>query len=170
MAYLEDVECRINATEERLMKYSDSECLMEILDYRYELFDLKKYYGQLLSIFENCVENDNEIFSENGVRYFSVLASRTGRLLDRTVSLRDYVSQAREAYQAQTDIEQNKLMRVFTVITAVFLPLTLLVGWYGMNFKYMPELSSPYAYPAFVGICIAIVVVLIIIFKRRKWF
>ena len=61
-------------------------------------------------------------------------------------------------------------MRVFTVITAVFLPLTLLVGWYGMNFSHMPELDSPFAYPAFAAICGIIVIVLIIIFKRRKWF
>ena len=170
MSYLEKIECRINATEERLMKYSDSECLMEILDYRYELFDLKRYYQQLVSVFECCEENENGVFSDDGTRHFSVLANRAGRLLDRTVSLRDYVSQAREAYQAQIDIDQNKLMRVFTVITAVFLPLTLLVGWYGMNFKYMPELDYRYSYPAFAAVCAVIVIALIIVFKKRKWF
>ncbi|MBE6641291.1 MAG: hypothetical protein E7619_06865 [Ruminococcaceae bacterium] len=170
MSYLDGVECRINATEERLMKYLDSDCLMEILDYRYELFDLKRYYQQLVSVFESCEENENGLLSEEGTRYFSVLANRAGRLLDRTASLRDYVSQAREAYQSQIDIEQNKLMRVFTVITAVFLPLNLLVGWYGMNFKYMPELSLPYAYGVFAAVCAVIVTVLIIIFKKRRWF
>ncbi len=170
MAHLEKVECRINATEERLMKYSDSECLMEILDYRYELFDLKRYYQQLVSVFECCEENDNGVFSDDGTRYFSVLANRAGRLLDRTVSLRDYVSQAREAYQSQIEIDQNRLMRVFTVITAVFLPLTLLAGWYGMNFKYMPELDYRYSYPIFTAVCLVIAIALIIIFKRRKWF
>lgn len=170
MAHLEAVESRINAIEERLMKYSNSECLMDILEFRYELFDLKRYYSQLYSIFEDCEENENEIFSEDGMRHFSILANRAERLLSHTVSLRDYVSQAREAYQAQTEIEQNALMRIFTVITAVFLPLTLLVGWYGMNFKYMPELDFEYAYPIFTGICLAIVITLVIIFKKRKWF
>ena len=170
MSYLEGVESRINATEERLMKLLDSDCLMEILDYRYELFDLKRYYQQLVSVFECCEENDNGIFSEEGIRYFSVLANRAGRLLDRTVSLRDYVSQAREAYQSQIDIEQNKLMRVFTVITSVFLPLNLLVGWYGMNFKFMPELGFRYAYAIFAAVCAVIITVLLIIFKRKKWF
>ena len=170
MSYLEGVESRINATEERLMKLLDSDCLMEILDYRYELFDLKRYYQQLVSVFECCEENDNGIFSEEGIRYFSVLANRAGRLLDRTVSLRDYVSQAREAYQSQIDIEQNKLMRVFTVITSVFLTLNLLVGWYGMNFKFMPELGFRYAYAIFAAVCAVIITVLLIIFKRKKWF
>lgn len=170
MAYLERIECRINATEERLMKYSDSECLIEILDYRYELFDLKRYYRQLVSVFECCEENDNVIFTDEAIRYFSVLANRANRLLDRTVSLRDYVSQAREAYQSQIEIEQNKLMRIFTVIAAVFLPLTLLVGWYGMNFKFMPELNYRYSYYIFIAVCAAIVAILIAIFKKRKWF
>jgi len=170
MAHLENIESRINSTEEKLMTGADRSCIMDILDFRYELFDLKRYYQQLVSVFECLEENDNELFEESSLRYFSILLNRANRLFERTVSLQDYVSQVREAYQSQIDIEQNKLMRVFTVITAVFLPLTLLVGWYGMNFKYMPELASRYSYPIFTAVCIGIVAVLIIVFKKRKWF
>ena len=76
----------------------------------------------------------------------------------------------RDAYQAQIDIEQNNLMRIFTVITAVFLPLTLMVGWYGMNFKYMPELEWQYSYPVFIVVSVLVCIVLLIIFKKKKWF
>ena len=75
-----------------------------------------------------------------------------------------------EAYQAQIDIEQNNLMKIFTVITAIFLPLTLMVGWYGMNFKYMYELDSVYRYPVFIICSIIVCIVLIIYFKKRHWF
>lgn len=71
--------------------------------------------------------------------------------------------------QSQADIALNKLMKVFTVVTTIFLPLTLITGWYGMNFK-MPEYGWVYAYPAVIFICIIIVISSIIIFKKNKWF
>ena len=75
----------------------------------------------------------------------------------------------REAYQAQLSIRQNDLMKVFTVVTAVFLPLTLLTGWYGMNFAFMPELRWRYGYPAVMVLGAAIVGALLYWFKRKKW-
>lgn len=86
------------------------------------------------------------------------------------INLRDYVSQVREAYQAQIDIGLNKIMKVFTVISAVFLPLTFLVGWYGMNFESMPEFSWKYGYIFAIGLTLLIIVVCLVIFKRKKWF
>jgi magnesium transporter len=59
-------------------------------------------------------------------------------------------------------------MKLFTVITTVFLPLTLMVGWYGMNFDYMPELHWRYGYPALIVISVVVVVLCLILFKKRK--
>ena len=67
------------------------------------------------------------------------------------------------------DTMLRKCSAVLTVVTTVFMPLTLIVGWYGMNFKYMPELDSVWGYPAVIGISVLIVVVSIIFFKRKKW-
>lgn len=76
----------------------------------------------------------------------------------------------REAYQSQIDIEQNHIMKIFTLITAIFLPLTLMVGWYGMNFKHMYELNSPYSYPIFILISILVCISLVIYFKKNIGF
>lgn len=167
---LQALECKINAIEERLIRYSDSECMPEILDLKYELFDLKAYYSQLISIFEECNENENGVFDTETAKSFGNLQSRCEKLLNFTLELRDYLSQARDACQSQIEIEQNRLMRIFTAITAVFLPLNLLVGWYGMNFKSMPELSYPSGYKIFTAVCVFIAVTLILFFKKRKWF
>ena len=86
------------------------------------------------------------------------------------MNLRDYVTQMREAYQAQVDIEQNQLMKFFTVITSLFLPLTLLVGWYGMNFSNMPELTWKYGYASIIVLSILICIGMIAWFKKKKWF
>ena len=84
-------------------------------------------------------------------------------------NLQAIVSQMQDTYQAQLSIQQNDLMKVFTIVTAIFLPLTLLAGWYGMNFADMPELHWRYGYPAVAGVSLAIVLGLVWFFKRKKW-
>ena len=91
------------------------------------------------------------------------------RLQDRVTSLREYVAQLRDLIQARLDVKQNKIMTVLTVITSIFLPLTLIAGWYGMNFKYMPELEWRWSYPAVIVISAVIVVVCLWWFKKKKW-
>ena len=98
-----------------------------------------------------------------------VLGRRTGRYLQKVCALQELVAQLREAYQSQLAIQQNDLMKIFTVVTAVFLPLTLLVGWYGMNFVGMPELHWKYGYPAVILVSVGIVAALVIYFKKKKW-
>ena len=90
-------------------------------------------------------------------------------ILNAVQSLRESVAQLREAYQSQLSIQQNDLMKIFTVVTAVFLPLTLLVGWYGMNFSNMPELSWKYGYPAVIVISLVIVMICLWIMKKKKF-
>ena len=60
-------------------------------------------------------------------------------------------------------------MALLTVITSIFMPLTLIAGWYGMNFKYMPELEYKWAYPLVIAISVLIVVFSLIFFKKKKW-
>ncbi len=167
--YLEALEEKITETEDDLLTSSKKECASEIISYRRELLQLKKYYEQLNRIFEGLVENENNLISETSLRYFHILDSRIDRLFANVLNIRDYVTQVREAYQAQIDIEQNNLMRIFTVITSIFLPLTLIVGWYGMNLQ-MPEFSWKYGYAFVISLSLLISTICLIIFKKRKWF
>ena len=114
-------------------------------------------------------ENENNFFSKDNTRYFHLFTQRVSRLHDITASLRDYSIQIRDLYQSQLDKKQNRIMTLLTVITSIFMPLTLIAGWYGMNFKYMPELDYKSAYPIVIGVSIAIVVVCLIFFKKKKW-
>lgn len=141
----------------------------KIVMYRKELLRRKRYYEQLVAIFENLSADDEGFLSRETKRHFSILQNRAERFRSIVLNLRDYVTQMREAYQSQIDIQQNQLMRLFTVITAIFLPLNLLVGWYGMNFKNMPELAWRYGYLGVIIISVIICVFLIIWFKKRRW-
>jgi len=169
VARLDQLETEITDTESEVLSGSRKGFLDEILDYRRELLRLKRYYEQMSSIFDELAANDNELLSRDTVRRFTILTSRAERYLTGVANLREYVAQMREAYQAQIDIQQNELMKVFTVVTAVFMPLTLLVGWYGMNFQ-MPELQWAYGYPVVIGISVVTALCLILYFKKRRWF
>ena len=81
----------------------------------------------------------------------------------------ELVAQLREAYQSQLAIQQNDLMRVFTIVTVLFLPLTLITGWFGMNFVNMPELQSEWGYPVIIAASILLVAGLLWFFRHKKW-
>lgn len=170
MSHLDRFEAEITDTEDELLSGSRRSYLKKIIAYRKELLRLKRYYQQLASIFDELSANDNGLLTAESVRRFVILSSRTERYLSSVVNLREYVAQMREAYQAQIDIQQNDLMKIFTVVTAIFLPLTLLVGWYGMNFRNMPELQWAYGYPAVIGVSVTLVVGMVLWFKKKRWF
>lgn len=169
MDYLETLEDSIAELENNLLINSKTQCAKSIVLFRKELIRLKKYYEQLNSIFEDIIGNENELISQGHLRYFAALDNRVDRMFNTVLNLRDFVSQVREAYQAQIDIEQNGIMKVFTVITSIFLPLTLIVGWYGMNLQ-MPEFNWKYGYPAVIIFSAVVCLICIVFFKRKKWF
>ena len=74
-----------------------------------------------------------------------------------------------DLYQSQLDVRQNRIMGLLTIVTTVFTPLTLITGWYGMNFKYMPELEYRISYPIVILLCIVIVISCLAFFKKKKW-
>lgn len=170
MIYLDSFEEQIIDAENEAIKDEKEDYLDKIIEFRKHLLNLKHYYNQLQIIFDGFLENEKNYFDEETLRKLTIVHNRIDRLQLSVLNLRDYVTQMREAYQAQIDIEQNNLMRIFTVITAIFLPLTLMVGWYGMNFKNMYELDNDYGYPAFIVISILVCVTLLLYFKKRKWF
>ena len=114
-------------------------------------------------------ENENNFFRQENLRYFRLFLNRIARLHDNSTSLRDYTMQLRDLYKAHIDIKQNRIMTVLTVVTTIFMPLTLIAGWYGMNFRYMPELEWKWSYPVVIGASIAIAAGSLLFYKKIKW-
>lgn len=167
--YIETLEQEITDLEESLITSMKKDYIQEIISLRKRLLILKRYYEQLLDIAEAMEENENELITKNMARYFRLLTNRTQRLSNSISNLRDYVSQVREAYQAEVEISQNDIMKFFTVITSIFLPLTLIVGWYGMNFP-MPEYKWAYGYPVVIIVSVTVALFSLYYFKKNKWF
>lgn len=166
---LKHIEYNIAKLEEQVIKDIERDFTRDIIQLRKQLLYLKRYYEPLIDIAESLEENENGLIDEGAIRFFTILVNRVERLNHNVVNLRDYVTQVREAYQAQVDIKLNKTMKLFTVVTTIFLPLTLIVGWYGMNFKYMPEYDWAYGYPSVIAISLVVVVVCLIYFKRHNY-
>lgn len=135
---MEDVENDIADMESNLILNGKTDCVEEILKLSRRLAVQKRYFSQLYDIYDNMLENENGLLSSKLLKHLKTLHSKVDRLYNEVLTQREHVTQVRESYQAQVDINLNGIMKVFTVITTIFLPLTLIVGWYGMNVK-MPE-------------------------------
>jgi magnesium transporter len=166
---LKNIEYNIAKLEEQVIQDQERDFTRDIIQLRKQLLYLKRYYEPLIDMAEGLEENENGLIDESAIRFFTILVNRMERLNHNVVNLRDYVTQVREAYQAQVDIKLNKTMKLFTVVTTIFLPLTLIVGWYGMNFKYMPEYDWAYGYPSVLAISLVVVVVCLVYFKRHNY-
>ena len=94
---------------------------------------------------------------------------RVIRLREESQLLREYCTQIQSLFQSEIDIRQNRIMQILTIVTTIFLPLTLLVGWYGMNFSGMPELHWKYGYPAIILVSVAVVVLSLWVCKKKKF-
>ena len=169
LALLEKSEHRLNLIEEAILRDEISAYPREMNAIRGDLLDLRVHYEQLIDLGQELEENENGFFREENLRYFHMFTERVTRLRDIITGQREYVMQLRDLMQSQLDVRQNRIMTLLTVVTSIFLPLTLIAGWYGMNFRYMPELEWRYSYPALIAISIAIVVICIVWFKRKKW-
>ncbi len=167
---LDRLEDKIADLDDAVMKNSDEALREQILDTRYELLQLKKYYEEFDALFEELCDDENEVISEEYIRYFGILGNRVSKLLSETINLKEYIIQVRESYQAQIDIEQNRLMKVFTLVTSIFLPLTLIAGWYGMNFINMPELTWKFGYLTVIGVSALVTLIWYIVFRKKGWF
>lgn len=168
--YLQRYEDMLVSVEEELLEGDIEDFHTDMIRYRREIMTLNSYYQQYTEFMQMIAENKNRLFNAEDCRMFIVLSNRADRLYDNTKMLREYTAQLRELHKSQLDIEQNRTMRVLTVVTTIFMPLSVIVGWYGMNFQNMPELMSKYGYPGVAIFSALVVIGEIVFFKWKKWF
>ena len=141
LTLLEGTEQRLNRIEEAILRGEIESYPAEMNDIRGDLLDLRVHYEQLIDLGQELEENENGFFKDENLRYFHMFTERVIRLQELVTGQREYVMQLRDLMQSQLDVRQNRIMTVLTVITSIFLPLTLIAGWYGMNFRNVGTLS-----------------------------
>ena len=164
----EDLEMQIDALEKEVFDARAPHFRQLTLQLGKELLTLNRYYEQLININEHLEENSNDLFAEDELRSFTLLNERMLRYRDNVQLLRDRLTQAQQSYQAQLDYQLNKSMKTLSLVTTICLPLSLIAGWYGMNFTAMPELKWRYGYLYVIGLSAAVVSLTIILLKRKK--
>ena len=166
---LKGYEYELDEMELAILNEDSSLTSERVYEIRSNIRDLRNHYEELIDITQVFEANENKFFKEKNLRYFSIYLNRLDRLYETASSIRDYTMQIRDLYKMHLDIKQNNIMTILTVVTTIFMPLTLIVGWYGMNFKYMPELEFGWAYPMVFVVSLIILIGGIIYFKKKKW-
>lgn len=161
-AIIQNFEEKIWITESKNKKLEHDLSSLSI-----KLLVLQNFYDQLSELLDQLEEYESDILPEKELPLLLSLHSRVDHYANNIHFLKDYLVSLRSTYQAQLTLSMNAVMKIFTVISAVFLPLTLFVGWYGMNFKYMPELGWRYGYLGF-GAFILLTSGLILLYLRKR--
>ena len=169
LARLEGIEHLMEGMEAEILSGETEEEMAGLNEVRGNLLDMDLHYRQLLDLSQELEENENGFFTEENLRYFHMFSVRVERLMEMVYNLSDYSVQLRDLLQTRIDVKQNRIMTLLTVITTIFTPLTLLTGWYGMNFVYMPELRFKWSYPVVIAVSLSIAVGCIVYFKKKKW-
>ena len=169
LAVLEKYESEHDVLENRMLSEAEQDDLIRVNEIRGDIRELWIHYEQLIDMGQELEENENGFFDDDELRYFHLFMNRMARLHDAAAALREHTMQVRDLYHAQLEVKQNRIMTLLTVVTAIFMPLTLIAGWYGMNFRNMPELTSRWGYPAVIAVSALIVAVSLIFFRKKKW-
>lgn len=171
LEYLQKYEEHLTEMEDRIMsgRKDREDVLGTILKARKELAKVSSYYGQLMNVSQTLTENYNGLLKSEEQVLFHLFSGRMARLVEHGKELRDYAQQIREMYQVRMDMKQNHALSFLTMVTAIFAPLSLIAGWYGMNFKDMPELTWTYGYPACILFSLLLILCEIWYFNRKGW-
>ncbi|MCR5837335.1 MAG: magnesium transporter CorA [Lachnospiraceae bacterium] len=166
---LERIDKELDIMEDGIVTGTEKIVSERVNDIRTEIRDLRGHYEELLDFSQELEENENNFFKQDNLRYFRLFSRRIERLKDATIGVSDHALQIRDIYKAYLDIKQNRIVTVLTIVTTVFMPLTVIAGWYGMNFQYMPELTAKWGYPTVIIVSVLIVTISLLYFKIKKW-
>ena len=167
--YLSHIEEQAELLEDSINDGNTDNFFVSLTKYRRKLSELNAYYDQLVDIGELLQLPVCSSFISEPAGW-DKYTRRCERLQNHVQFIRENMLQLGELYQSVQDANQNRIMGFLTIITTFFLPLTLLTGWYGMNFEYMPELKWRYGYIAVIAAVTVIAVCEFIYFKKKKYF
>jgi magnesium transporter len=168
-AVLEGIGDRIEELEDVVIESPDRDTLTAIYDVKRTLAELRRAIWPLRDALNTLARGDSARVAAGTLPYLRDVADHAIRTLDTIETYRDTTATLIDMYMSSSSHRLNEVMRVLTVIATIFIPLTFIVGIYGMNFAYMPELGWRWGYPAVWVVMVSTVVGLIMFFRRRGW-
>lgn len=166
---LEKLGERIEFMEEELITRPKPVTLSEIHKLKREMIFLRKAVWPLREVIGSLERGESSLIRDSTVIYLRDIYDHTIQVVDTIETFRDMLSGMLDIYLSSISNRMNEVMKVLTIIATIFIPLTFIVGLYGMNFKYMPELEWPWGYPLVLLLMLAVSVFMLIYFRRKKW-
>lgn len=166
---LEQLGERVEELEEELVTQPDAKLLPAIHNLKTEMLYLRRSVWPLREVIAQIERGDSALFKENTLLYIRDIYDHTIQVIETVETYRDMTSSMLEIYLSSISNRMNEVVKMLTVISTIFMPLTFLAGLYGMNFKYMPELEWQYGYPAVLVLMTVIGVTMYRYFSRKAW-
>ena len=176
---LEDVGAKIDLIEDQFVELPAANPVGELHSHKRALTHVRRFIWPVRDVVNFLLHEEGGLVTKSTKVYLRDLYDHTVQLMDLVESYRDVLSGLMELYLSAVGIRTNEIMRVLTVISSVFIPLTFIAGVYGMNFAHevdgkqlplnMPELLHPYGYVACLLFMLAVAIFQIVYFKKRRW-
>ena len=168
-AVLELMGERLEAVQQAVVDDPKPETLNDIHALKRQLLFLRRAVWPLRDVMNNLSRSDCRFLHDSTKVFFRDVYDHVVQIVDTIETLREMVSASLDIYLSSVSYRLNAVMRVLTVITTIFMPLSFIASIYGMNFEYMPELRSPWGYPLVLGVMAAVGVGMLVLFRKKRW-
>jgi magnesium Mg(2+) and cobalt Co(2+) transport protein (corA) len=163
------IEARIESLEEDILMHTKKSHLTEIIGLRSEILWLKKVLGPQRDVIGALNKKELKLFDVQLQKYFGDIYENAVKITETFETYRDLMANLREAYQSSVANRANEIMRVFTALTTIFMPLTFITGIYGMNFDFIPGMHDRYGSIVLLVIMAALGFGMFYIFRKKDW-
>jgi magnesium transporter len=166
---LEKIGDKVENLQEKIIKKPSKNVLQMIHDIKRKISFIRRETWPLREMMSELMRYDTPIVSKEMEPYLRELYEQVVQVIDISEGLRDSLSDMIDIYLSSLGNKTNEIMKVLTIFSTIFIPLTFITGVYGMNFKNMPELNWTWGYPVVWMIMGVITILMFIYFKRKKW-
>jgi magnesium transporter len=167
---LEDLGEQIETLQDEVIENPEPSSLAVIQNLKKENLFLRKSIWPVREIVNALTRGESELIHEDTVIFLRDVYDHTIQIIDTIETYRDMISGTLDIYLSNVSNRMNEVMKVLTIIATIFIPMTFIAGIYGMNFKYMPELEWLWSYPVLWLVFVAMFLIMVVWFKRKRWF
>ncbi|MCU0406949.1 MAG: magnesium/cobalt transporter CorA [Ignavibacteriaceae bacterium] len=167
---LEQIEHNIETLDDEVITSADRSQIEKIYNLKNKLLLTRRSLWPLREIFSRLIREETPLINKKIMPYLRDLLDHTIQVTETIELQREITTGIMETHLSMMSFKMNEVMKVLTVIATIFIPLTFIVGIYGMNFPNMPEMKWPWAYFALWGVMIGLSVLMLYFFKKKKWF